>query len=181
MGYSISVNIRSVRLRDKMLAFLEENWRRWPELDGGKREDPAFASDPETGKDVSYNNGQKCNIGISYNACEPERDYIFQFIRWLAIIIGKKKRFKGIKDPVPYMLYDGDECWPVLIKGKQKLDKGCEWAWAIYDRYGTKQIKDYETKIYGIFDLDVEKEFDKMRNEMKRLEKLWNKHCKENG
>jgi len=180
MGYCISVNVRSVSLRDKMLQFLKENWRQWPELNGGSKDDPAYSCPPETGETLCYNSKRKCNIGIEYHVIDgAERDYIYQFCRWLAITIGKKKKFKGVEDSVSYIVYDGFECWPVMITGKNKPCKDSEWNWAFYDEYGTKKPDEFDVVIYKLYGQDMLKELEKIRNEIIRLDKLWEEFCKE--
>ena len=168
MGWSISVNIKSIKHRDLMLEFLVKNWRRWPEVNGEDNKDHTFSTDPLTGTEVCYGGGKKCNIGFEMHGFEPESDYIYQACRWMALTVGKKKKFIGINKSAPYINYDDEDHWPVLIRGEYKLEPACEFDWCFYDEYGTKEITERLVRIYSVFGLDVLKEFEKMRNEMIR-------------
>ncbi len=152
MGYSISVNCKSKKTQKQMLEFLEENFRHWAVVLGGK-DDVRYITDPMD--DLSYAHG-KTQIGFDYGAGfsfdNTERGYYYGLLRWIALKIGRKRkviRSPGnetwrFDEPVPYITYDGYDHWPVLL---DKPDKPLRWCWV--DKYGIKRCKDTLAEEYG--------------------------------
>jgi hypothetical protein len=66
-----------------------------------------------------------------------------------------------------------------MITGKNKPCKDSEWNWAFYDEYGTKKPDEFDVVIYKLYGQDMLKELEKIRNEIIRLDKLWEEFCKE--
>jgi hypothetical protein len=75
-----------------------------------------------------------------------ESCHIYSLTRWMAIKVGERKtRFSKddvepnvFKEPVPFMVYDGYESWPILIvpsvKAAMRLPKKNRWC--ATDKYG---------------------------------------------
>jgi hypothetical protein len=126
MGYSISMTARNKGDHKKMLAFMTKNYRSWADVLA-----EAFPDVPREGTDVSevtdnlsYAKGS-LELGVDYGpSCYGwERPYAFSTMRWMALKIGKKaSKFSEdevtpatFPEPVPYMTYDGDAKWPILV------------------------------------------------------------------
>jgi len=148
MGASFATRVASEPARERMLAFLDENYRPWnavvgtPEvgavhLDGRGRE--VF--------DYREGRGKKCSIGTEYYAHLHgwESKYVSSLIRWVALKIGRTRtRFSReingktpILKPVPFIVYDSEEFWPILVtslSGAFKIPKQRRWCAA--DRLG---------------------------------------------
>ena len=173
MGYSVAAPVRSPKLRDKMMALLDREYRKWPVV-AGRPDGNSYLRGPRA-DDLSYHEG-RCYIGYDYNANGAEREYAFCVVRWIAITIGRK-----MPGGLPYYVYDGDEVIPLLVNGdKQRLN--CETV----DRFGvlleTPDCRKYEgalgrLKEIGIFDEDAQG-FDLIRAEIQRLDALWAKESR---
>lgn len=126
MGYSISVSVRSQRLKEEMHAFLQDVYRPWYAVAGYDEELTDFRG-PQI--DVAES---KCSLGFSYQSgVQPERAYVFALIRWVAIKVSRtKSAFRGegltFDRAVPYWVYDGLETFPILIEGQWKHDPELE-------------------------------------------------------
>lgn len=116
MGLSVSVSIKSHRLKDKMYDFLREMYRSWPEVIDEDRE--GLFRGPDT--ELLYAHGQ-CIVGFDYSeAPQEEREYNFAIMRWVALQVGRRRRrFRGegvtLERPVPYLVVGGYEAWPILL------------------------------------------------------------------
>lgn len=189
MGYSIAMRCRSKALKKKMRAFMKTHYRGWAEIDDNQKHSYSRFSD-----DLDYD-GAKTALGFDYNACEPERDYIFAVCRWMAIKIGRKKKWKAL-GLVPYYVYDGYESWPILVEDEWKEKVPKKFVWCLYSSTGFKAMEnkykgvplfeDYEKEnrveeffkkhmsiyfeIFGGF----EKVNELIKNELQRLDDLWN-------
>lgn len=169
MGYSVGIHVQSVHLQKKMLAFMEKEYRPHWQIRGLKNYTDCYSSPPR--EDLDYFQG-KCIIGMDYNAAGFERGYVFTLARWMALKVAKTRRvFKNPKitfdGPVPFMIYDGCDSWPVLVKSLSAVPK--EIRWCCVDRYGMKldisQVEDY------VFELPDEGAFEKAQR----------KACKKHG
>jgi hypothetical protein len=171
MGYSIAAPIRNVALRDKMMALLKAEYRKWPKVIGPPWKDSHLRGPRKD--DLSYHHGKKPYIGFDYNAGGAEREYAFCFIRWLAIRIGCKK--KGL----PYYVYDGHENIALLVDGTAQDEEGS----SVVDRFGVPIETPDSRKIKGVWDklfelrvyTDRDDVLDLIRAEIQRLDALWEK------
>lgn len=137
MGYSIATVCESLKAQKRMLAFLGEHWRQidalYPDVRAG------YINGPK--KDLAYCH-RKWQIGFDYNAHDVERTYAFAMCRWIALRVGAKKatltdpdgKATELPEPYPYIIYDGDEEWPVFEKAPPRR----------------KALKQYEVDAYGM-------------------------------
>lgn len=199
MGYSIAARAQNRTLLNKMTAFMEKYYREDPfklEIVFSRRANNLGPKNTH----LSYDNNPMA-IGFDYNACEPERDYIFAVTRWMALKIGSltPKRHLG---KVPYIAYDGGHCqddrMPVLIREKWEDKISEEYRWALVDSVGFKpsHLKFIGVSFYDDLKTQKEKEafiqrhsrihknlcgfnfeeIDKIiKKELGRLERLWKK------
>jgi len=143
--------------------------------------------------ELSYDHG-KISLGFDYGSCcDPERHYVHAILRWMALKVGKLRMFKGIGS-IPYTVYDGYEATPI-ITGVSRKEIPEKYRWALYDRYGyyglgcvsgvpdsKRNARDWVSPLRMFyFALAVLmggeqnlKKYDKlMKDELKRLDKLW--------
>lgn len=115
MSYSVSVRARTKKLQVLMFGFMESHYRRPSEIFRQKDDYSRFTSNhlSDEATHLSYDSHARA-IGFDYSACEPERDYIFDVCRWMALKIGKVKEFKHLPFPVSCYCYDGLKNIPIL-------------------------------------------------------------------
>jgi hypothetical protein len=134
MGYSMSVNCKSEKAQAEMMAFLKQNFRSWVLLTTGKDE-PRYVSEPRT--KLSYAHA-KLQVGFDFSGLHGlEREYYTTVLRWMALQAGAvRTSFKdnynpkdsaALEEAVPYWVYDGTACDPVLLKKPTK--KRLLWFW----------------------------------------------------
>jgi len=156
MGYSLGVHARSVGLQKKMLAFMKKEYRPHWQIRNLKNYKDCYSSEPR--EDLAYFHG-KCIIGIDYNAAGFERGYAFTLTRWMALQVSMSRRsFKDPKvtfpEPVPFMVYDGCDAWPVLLKPLSAVPKNIRWC--CVDRFGMKlDVTSTEDYVFDIPDLQA--------------------------
>lgn len=201
MGYSIAAHARDKRSRDLMYDYLEKHYREPFKVFGGE----AAYSHYATGKDLSYDH-HRLAIGFDYNACEPERDYIFAVTKWMVLKIGDTREYIGL-GPVPTFYYDGGYCaadrWPLLIKAVWKNKVPKEWAWCVVNDVGhrsslhkykgvprydeadavgkkafLKEKSDNMKALCGYSLVEIDKI---LLRELKRLDRLWKEYTKFEG
>lgn len=141
MGYSIAARARNQKLRVKMVEFMGKNWRKWSDVLGKGESISSRPGLEDEGGKLDYDRSKDA-VGFDYAShCHGwERCFIYCEIRWVAIKIGKRKT-KFSKDdvtpnvfpePVPFMVYDGYQSWPILVvknlKEAMKLPKGNRWC-----------------------------------------------------
>ena len=121
---------------------MEKNYRKLNVVFGRKDNYSrlAMGNDSQTG--LSYDR-HKLSIGFDYNACDPERSYIFAVTRWMSLQIGKHWKHKSLPE-VPTILYDGghsaDDRWPVLVKSTWSKKAPKDWDWCLTDSIGFKTV-----------------------------------------
>lgn len=147
MGYSIAVKVRNEQLHKKMLDFMKKNFTDWSKLSGQEFD---YVRGPISGENtdegMSYIHG-RLKIGFDYGAPDPmERHYAHCVIRWMSLKVECKKRGKN------YWLYDSQ--MNVIMDGKDACD---EFGW----------------KEPSGFDHTTNKEIGLIKNELKRLNSLW--------
>ena len=140
MGYSIAIRCRSIKIKEKMSAFLEKNYRTYLEVLGKDKGNGAVAA--QMLDDLSYDHAKKTGMGFDYSSwmCEEERYYLYTIIRWMAIKAGHKQKFisENTKKDIgshPFYVYDGCEKCPIIITPTTET-KGNEWAYT--DQLGWK-------------------------------------------
>jgi hypothetical protein len=167
MGYSIAVPVKNNDLKNKMLSFLDKEYKPWSTMDNRWKND--YASHPTD--DLDYDNG-KCRIGFNYNTAYPERFYIYTILRWMVLKVGKKRKHKSFDTNILYYVYDGCEISPVVIKDTMPVPK--DYQWAIVDQYGWKPSNKFDRSIYKKKECDVWDEL--IKKEVEKLDDLWEKH-----
>lgn len=180
MGYSIAIRPRSKKLQEKMIKFMEKNYKAPHVLfDEG---DYSSSSEVPT-DDLSYDNA-KLTLGFDYS-CMPEyeHDYVFAVLRWMSLKIGRKRKWKNMPTSVPYIVYDGFEAWPVIVEGTIPIEEIPEdKRWAIYTEQcenvlkyrDAKAKKHFKARIKFIKELfGVKGHLPKITEEIKRLDELW--------
>jgi hypothetical protein len=137
VGYSIAIRARNPKLGKRMAEFMSKNFRSWSEVTGVE----GGGSSHFAGNDLSYDSDSKA-VGFDYAShCHGwESCLIYSETRWMAIKVGSRKsRFSRdavtpstFKEPVPFMVYDGHQSWPILIvknlKEAMALPEGCQWC-----------------------------------------------------
>ncbi len=117
---------------------MKKNFRHW-EPDPEDR----FIGDPTD--NLSYSHSKK-QIGFDYNSSwgdGMERVYYFAVLRWVALRVGSRSRkikredsdILTFKKPVPFIIYDGYERWPVLEEKPSNKKLIQYWT----DEFGLKQ------------------------------------------
>jgi hypothetical protein len=146
MGYTVSVSTKSQKAKREMLAFMEENFRPasdlWEEVED--RQD-CTVNGLRTDEGLAYDRGSS-KLGFNYNTGSMSRYYAFMVCRWIALKVGRIRRFKKFGLPetsVPYIVYDGYESIPVLPRSKWE-GKIEEDGFSFCDDYGTKPHYEYK-------------------------------------
>lgn len=191
MGYSVSTPAMSQKAKGRMLAFMEEHFR--PAHMIFENLEDTFdrtASGILTEEHLAYDKGTS-KMGFNYSAGELPRYYAFCVCRWMALKVGRKRRFKkhGIPDvSVPYIVYDGYEACPVLPKTQWEgvlEPERIDWC----DELGVKPMASYLIIKHGLEDPDnpilsdenywanrlteMEASASLVREELRRLDELW--------
>lgn len=163
MGASISTIVTSWGARDRMLDFLSKHYRDWTQVSGtpGAR----LVGGGKEVFDYMGSRGERVAIGTEYlgNLYGWERCYVTALCRWVALKIGRK-RVRFSKDvigpepfakPVPYLLYDSYEYWPILVmseKAALKLPEKRQWC--AVDKFGCYLGAEiHESVVSAAFDL----------------------------
>jgi hypothetical protein len=183
MGYSLTVEAQSEKLRNLMVHFMDANYKSLGDM----------AGPPEK-------RGKK-QIAIEYSSCldGEERVYVYSVIRWMALRVGAlRSKFSKesvepnmFDSPVPFMVYDSYDKWPILSvvsavtlalftdkkrsalfeKEMQKLgpiqkDDAVKWEAWLAKKHAI-QAKLCRPEIRAMMK--------KIRSEIRRLDKLWAK------
>ena len=150
MGYSISIQVSSIKIRKRMLHFMEQNFRRWCTVCGSKPDEwQGSASNPT---DDIFNRPKAIGFHYQSGMYGFERDYIYSVLRWMAIKVGvRRSKMKTdetdegeevatFPEPVPYYNYDGDPTFtPILVVTEEQataLTKN-QRHWAV-DEWGIR-------------------------------------------
>lgn len=178
MGYSAAVRIRSRKLRDEMYEFLQNNYRKPSEV---FKELGYDSSRLVTDGHMAYDEG-KCSIGFNYSCMgEAENQYVYCVLYWIALHAGKRRRFKKLGASVPYIVYDGYEAWPRLLRDEWKDKVPKDFEWCLVDRHGFKTCRRYglRSKVYeslaALLGRSLKEQDDMVLSELKRLSELWEK------
>lgn len=123
MGYSLKVEARSAALRDEMVSFVRANCKSLGDA-----------------ADLPEAHGKR-KIAIHYSSClyGPDRVRVFSVARWMALKIGSlASRFdrevvrpNRFDSPVPFIVYDSCERWPVLACSSEK-DAMSKWPESLW-------------------------------------------------
>jgi hypothetical protein len=154
MGYSVAVCPRTPALKEAMLRFGKQHFKRWSQLTGREHD---YASALKEGGELSYDRNRR-HIGFDYKV-SLDREWAFSLCRWMAIRVGTKK--KG----VPQIRYDG-----------------CEWE-AVeptrYDEHGCPRWESLSERERRLFELEFDEKalgyapFKIIAAELTRLSALW--------
>ncbi len=166
---------RSKTLRKKMFEFMAANYRPWGKVTEDAHDSPYTDESEGVTDDLSWDDSG-LSLGFHYGAglIGWERPYIYAITRWMAIQVGKRMtRFSTdvvalnvFKEPVPYILYDGYEPWPVLVVATdaeaEALPK--DHRWLAVDKYCIKMGRErklgYTRDALGpFFDKDLSKKW----------------------
>jgi len=174
MGYSMGARAKTATLKKQMLAFLSEHYRCWPQVMGEDEKHWWFNSSPPKGSpDLSYDDA-KLALGFDHSGLHGwERLYLMTVCRWIALQVGpRKKRFSKdtitpnvLPAPAPYMTYDGDDHWPVIVrtvKAAAKLPKRQHWCAFSPLGLPTGPRRFHRASMYGLESMLDEKELKKM-------------------
>jgi hypothetical protein len=163
MGYSIATPIKSEKAKKEMMAFLKLHYN--PTLD-------TYARGPLIDRDISYDSGP-CRIGFDATTTS---DYMVSMCAWIALKVGKTKCFPtkanpNTHGPHKYIRYDGFQDWVLQINANYREEYN---AYVQIDWVGclTLQPSQFSRMTYA------SREIEKVREELKRLDALWNKRNK---
>ncbi len=195
MGYSATTPIKSWKTHARLLTFLQENLRPWhklmpddlgcrtPEADWTARLTDTFA----------YDKGS-CRLGFNFSVSSGLMgEYGFSILRWMAVVAGRKRNLEGFEEAVPYYVYDGRTCTPVLVRstweGKVQGDDARELVdedgWMPVYRFWRPDPEDAPTtkglSVRGIKECLLEAKYgaryvradEIIKSELSRLSKLW--------
>lgn len=117
MSYSVSVAVKSPKVKTRMLEFLVDSYRPWPDILDDEGESRFFGPAPIE--------GLPSHIGFGYeDGMCPEKVYNYSILRWVALRVGRKRRqFKESQfdRPVPYYVlhnHNGSKSFPVVSTGE---------------------------------------------------------------
>lgn len=126
MSYSVSVAVRDVSTKERLLEFLRGTYRPWYDVLGEEEEGSQFVG-PASVKD------KPTHIGFGYNSyIGPERSYNYAVIRWMAIRAGRRRRKfqEGVfNTAVPYYTLwstKGSLAFPVIVEGAVQVPQAYE-------------------------------------------------------
>jgi hypothetical protein len=159
MGYSVSVRISDAQLRQRMLEFLQREFRSITGLLGHQSH---VKRGPIAGP-LAYDRSRKC-VGFDYSHLSiPEDNYVFGLMSWLALTCGDKG-----KDGRPFIVYDGEDRWPVVV-GKRTPQTPDDWHCVESDGWRRQEV----TALFKML-LSVDKRQEKiLRAELARLATAW--------
>jgi len=121
MGSSISVALRNPKLRDQMAGFLQRCFKLWSEVVGDDDGELEMFFEGPLVDDLEGVEPGRCIIGFNFlPSPQPEREYHYALMRWIALQAGKRRnRFRAeglvLDQAVPYLLFDGYETLPILL------------------------------------------------------------------
>ena len=146
MGYSVYVKTKDGELQKKMYNFLEKNMKDYRKTFFPKGINTINLAE---GKDLAYSNKERNIIGFNYKTgLGMERLYIFEIVKWMSRKIGDGKHYE----------YDGTETCEItdVFEDEMEMD-----------------ILQLECESFDIENL-FQKSVDFIKNEIDRLNKLWN-------
>lgn len=90
MGYSMYVRTETIKQRDEMFDFLQKYLRHEEfceklSLYSGAR----LAKGHRGDAGLSYCDYEK-TVGFDFNCCDPEREYMYTIVKWMAVKLGLK-------------------------------------------------------------------------------------------
>lgn len=174
MGWSVSVACKSKKAQEQMLSFLEKNYR----------ETSAVLAFEKTWRQrCSRRPSQHFAYGHSPTKIGFDKpdEYEWAILRWMAFRIGKRRKFKAISKPVPWINYDGSSSVPVLPKdlwdGSEETAGYLvdEVGWQGVDRWWEDSVSWPTVFLNKIIKAQARAEkLDKaIREELVRLDALW--------
>jgi hypothetical protein len=167
MSYSIAIRCRSDKLKKKMKKFLKKNYQ-YPD----KLLNFTGSSDFS---DKLYYDHTKTALGFNYHPCgEAEHHYIYSVTKWMAIKIGKKRKFK--EGTFHYYVFDGFEACPLPLhphKVKNWYTVNELGFRSMSEGYNKKQQAALNSLMTSCYKLTTSKIDKIIHDGLKRLDKLW--------
>lgn len=152
MGYSITLRTKTPALREQLVSFFEEHYRSWNELAEYDIVQAGWTTEP------GYDEKGPTVFGFNYKSgvSSWEREYVYTLLRWAALKVGELRSFEG---EFPYIIYDGEENWPLVV------GETC-------DELGLKEAL-WLRREAEVFDDDYSKLWETLCAELRRLDGLW--------
>lgn len=190
MGYTVTTPAKSKKAKREMLAFMGEHFRPAHEIFDDLEEDyDRTASGVLTEDHLSYDKGSS-KMGFDYASwSQLDRYYAFNVCRWMALKVGRIRRFKKFgfaNTSIPYIVYDGREAIPVVPESVWESDEAPE-KFNLCDDLGVKptfehrawrrnikegRYKKDDPRVLNALDLEEQIE-GTVRKELQRLDGLW--------
>lgn len=184
MGYLLTIEPRSDKLRQRMLDFMDEHFVPAHEMfERVVEEHDVTAEGVLTEWTYGTDEGQ---IGFYYHAGAQNlcTNYSQMIVRWMALKIGKRKVFgeHGISDPVPYTWSECTDYQPLYDESKYgdelktKLASDHFLHWRMCDTLGFHAPGTYFFRDEGYLDFDdprIEEINETIKSEVERLDELW--------
>ena len=171
MGYCSAKMISNKKLREKIYEFLRENFRPYEDLMG--EESYHVKSEFELGP-LDYDT-RKNIIGFMYICSNPTVFYMEFILKWMAIKFGTKRKIKHKEYPCYYYTYDG--CDKIAVEWERPNEPVFpEWMTTKLNvtAFPKELIETYsEDDLYPFLNPT---HVEKIREEIKRLDKLWDKN-----
>ena len=121
MSYSVSVPFKNNEDKEKMKSFLSIHFKSLKTLvERTIYRRKSFNVTETPHEDFSYHPGADVPVlGFDYgpNTTAEERSYFYVICAWIAVHNGDRKKFDNTK-VCSYILYDGDDQWPIFINKK---------------------------------------------------------------
>lgn len=151
MSYSVAIRC-SRKKKEQMWKFLKDNYKE-PSALFGETQASTLTDD------LSYDDSEQA-FGFDYQSWigMTERHYVFCVVKWMALKIGRKKKFKRIStvESIPYIVHDGNEFIPVLANSEWKTRVRDSYKWALVDDNGYRTIRLSPRTIKDIKSIDKE-------------------------
>lgn len=171
MGYSLSIRVKDLALRKKAAAFMWREFRPFSEVIGEKM-DAGIKRGPIEGP-LAYDRRSSV-IGFDYShLSEPESHYLYCVLRWMALRFGDTKKFKGKIGLRPFIIYDGNDHWAVVVTDDgEPPAEGASGDVTYCDQDGWQPWWHVTEKLFGFGKKKA------IRAELARLSKAWNESNK---
>lgn len=129
------------------------------------------------------NQGIVTHGGIKYGGCSTSfgwnspGDLEHALLRWAALRVGKRKKFKDLPESVPYVDDDGSEKFPVILKGSLPADPE---EYKTYDEHGYAPLDRWyypweveSNQEINMYDQRLRWRETAIEQELRRLSSLW--------
>ena len=120
MSWSIAIRVSDPVLRKKAADFMEREFR--PISSFTKLKSAYIDHAPFEGRSAYHENPRTILLHCSH-LHEPEDQYVYSIMRWMALRFGDKRNFRGKIGERPFIIYDGHERWSVVVTPEGKRPK----------------------------------------------------------